>query len=399
MTVDKSSRPDPSQLDEIGRAAHATADMPARRWPRRAAIASATVIVVVVATTTAGGWYYADELLLVDASPAEYPVEVLDVTGDTVTLTGTDADQPGLVGLEWNSGYARLGPEIARSGNRVIRPLVPFPDVPEAGTKARVDGYAFPSELATFRTVSTLDATEVHFPGPLGAYPATYVPGERDRWVIHVHGRGGNRAEAYRLVPAIHQLGYPQLSISYRNDDDAPSDSDGEYGLGWTESEDLAAAVAHARERGARDVVLVGYSMGGAVVGNYLRVHGETGIAGLIYDSPVLSWADVLAHESANRNLPGFAAHVASAVVRVRTGIDLGAMDQIRNADDASVPVLLFHGSADPTVPARSSDEYAAARPDIVTYIRPAGVGHVRSWNHDTDAYDAAVTDFLSSLR
>nr|WP_246220643.1 alpha/beta fold hydrolase [Phytoactinopolyspora mesophila] len=263
---------------------------------------------------------------------------------------------------------------------------------------ARTSFYAYPLELASFRKVSELDADEITYDGPLGAYPATYVPGEQSRWVIHVHGRGATRAEAYRLIPTIYQRGYPQLAISYRNDDDAPQDPDGEYGLGWTESEDLAAAVEYARSQGAGDVVLVGYSMGGAVVGNYLRVHGSDGVAGVIYDSPVLSWGDVLAFESGNRNLPAVAGTVASAVVRMRTGINLGEMDQVKHADRLDVPVLLFHGSADPTVPVASSDAFAEARPDLVTYVRPDGVGHVQSWNANPTAYEAATTSFLNAL-
>nr|WP_246210800.1 alpha/beta fold hydrolase [Phytoactinopolyspora alkaliphila] len=263
---------------------------------------------------------------------------------------------------------------------------------------ARTSFYAYPLAIESFRAVSELDAEDVTYDGPLGTYPATFVAGGSSRWIIHVHGRGGNRAESFRLLTALQPLDYPQLSITYRNDDDAPADADGEYGLGWTESDDLAAAVEFARARGAEDIVLAGYSMGGAVVGNYLRVHGSAGVAGVIYDSPVLSWNDVLVNESRNRNLPAFAATVASTVVRLRTAINLAAMDQVRHADDLDVPVLLFHGSGDPTVPVSSSDDFAAARPDLVTFVRPDGVGHVQAWNNDPAGYEEAAADFVRKL-
>lgn len=366
-----------------------------RRWRRRAAIASGTVAAAALATTVAGGWYYSDELLLVRAEPAERPIRIVAVTGTTVTLAGLDSDQPGLVGLEWDDGYARLGADVLRRGEQVIRSYTPYPDVPVVGASARTDGYATPVDLGR---VSDLDVREISYAGPLGRYPATYVPAAGPRWVIHVHGRTANRAEAYRLFPAIHRMGYPQLSITYRNDEGAPADPDGEFGLGWTESEDLASAVWHARDHGAVDVVLVGYSMGGAVIGNYLRTDSSEYVAGVVYDSPALSWPDILAFQAKDRGLPTIGGFIAGAAVRVRAGIRLSVMDQVAHADRLEVPVLLFHGTGDATVPVRSSDAFAAARPDLVTFVRPDGVGHVRGWNHDPAAYEAAVTGFLTSL-
>jgi hypothetical protein len=46
----------------------------------------------------------------------------------------------------------------------------------------------------------------------------------------------------------------------------------------------------------------------------------------------------------------------------------------------------------------RSSDHLAARRPDIVTYLRMPGATHVGSWNADPNAYDRAVTGFLTRV-
>lgn len=376
----------------------ATSAPAARRWPRHVAVGSITVAGLILATTTAGGWYYADELLLVRDEPAEYPVQVVAVTDTSITLTGEGADHPGIMGLEWADGYARVGPDVRTTGDEVVRSLQPYPDVPAPGTAVRMDFYAAPPDVADLAEITGLEATTIIYDGPLGRYPATFVPGSESRWVVHVHGRGGSRGEAYRLLPPVHEAGYPQLSIAYRNDDGAPADADGEFGLGWTESEDLAAAIDHALEAGARDVVLVGYSMGGAIVGNYLRTHGSEHVAGVVYDSPALSWPDILAFQAAERGLPGFAGRIASTMVRLRAGIDLGAMDQVAHADRLDVPVLLAHGTNDATVPVASSDAYAAAREDLVTYLRTAAE-HVQSWNVGPERYEAAVNDFLVGLR
>ncbi|SDU75677.1 alpha/beta hydrolase [Jiangella alkaliphila] len=368
-----------------------------RRWPLRVAVGSAAVAVAGLATTGAGGWYYADELLQVRPEPPDHPVEVIAVVGSTVTLAGPGADEPGVVGLEWPGGFARVGRDIDVSGEYVLRSIQPYPQLPAVGTKVRVAYYAAPDDLRDLSRVAGGAARAVEFDGPLGRYPATYVPADGDRWLIHVHGRGATRGQAYRLVPTVHRLGLPQLSIAYRNDDGAPEGPHREYGLGWTESEDLAAALDWARAQGAREFVLTGYSMGGAIVGNHLRTQGSDGVAGVIYDSPVLSWLDILVYQARLRGVPSFGATVAASVVRARTGINVWAMDQVAHADRLDVPVLLVHGSGDTTVPMTSSDRFAEARPDLVTYVRTEAE-HVRSWNQDPAGYEAAVTAFLTGL-
>lgn len=90
-------------------------------------------------------------------------------------------------------------------------------------------------------------------------------------------------------------------------------------------------------------------------------------------------------------------ATVAASVVRARTGINVWAMDQVARAGDLDVPVLLVHGSGDPTVPVTSSDAFAAARPDLVTYLRTDAV-HVQSWNRDPQRYEATLAAFLADL-
>lgn len=341
------------------------------------------------------GWYYSDEILMVTSTEHDHPVEVVSVAGDVVVLAGEGADDPQVTGLQWDGGYARLnaGSEPVEGG--VLREFVPFPDTPTPGTAVRLDFYAAPLDLAA---VSDLDVSEIGFDAPLGELGATYVPGESGRWVIFVHGRGATRAETFRLLPVVAGLGHPSLAISYRNDEGEPADPDGRWGLGWTESADLEAAVAYALDNGARDVVLVGYSMGAAVIGNYLRTEGDAQVAGIVYDSPLLSWPDTLTFEAGNRGLPAILTPLAAAAVKVRTGISLDQLDQVRHAKNLTVPVLLVHGTGDDTVPVSSSDAFAEARPDLVTYLRLESAGHVQAWNSHQSVYERAVTDFLEAL-
>ncbi len=78
-------------------------------------------------------------------------------------------------------------------------------------------------------------------------------------------------------------------------------------------------------------------------------------------------------------------------------GIHFSAFDQVRRAHEFHVPILLFHGTADTTVPIGPSEAFAAL-PRLVTLVKTAGAGHVESWNVDPRRYDAAVHIFLRSL-
>lgn len=59
-------------------------------------------------------------------------------------------------------------------------------------------------------------------------------------------------------------------------------------------------------------------------------------------------------------------------------------------------PILLFHGRYDMSVPFAPAAEFAAARPDLVTFV-PYDGDHVRAWNVINDAYLDSVTDFLAA--
>jgi len=95
------------------------------------------------------------------------------------------------------------------------------------------------------------DLEEVAYSTPLGEMDAWYLPADGVTWVIHIHGLGTTPAEAEPLFAPLQGAGYPQLSITYRNDDGQPMDPSGYYQYGATEWEDVAGAVEHAVANGA----------------------------------------------------------------------------------------------------------------------------------------------------
>ena len=123
--------------------------------------------------------------------------------------------------------------------------------------------------------------------------------------MVLVHGRGGSRREALRVLPALHERGHPALVVTYRNDEGAPASPDGYYHLGDTEWEDIEAAVQFARERGARRVVLFGWSMGAAIIAAMLdRSPEASAVAAVVWDAPLVDWRATLRQQARNRRLP-----------------------------------------------------------------------------------------------
>ena len=189
------------------------------------------------------------------------------------------------------------------------------------------------------------------------------------------------------------------MVITYRNDEEAPASPSGFYDFGETEWQDLEGSAEYALDCGAESLILVGYSMGGAIGTNFLY---ESPLAehvrGVVLDAPVLSFDALIDYAARLRGIPRPLTVLGKRVAGFRFDIDWGNRDYLSRADELTDPILLFHGDADKTVSIETSEALAEARPDIVTYVRVAGATHVRSWNMDPKAYEEAVRTFLQRL-
>jgi len=328
-----------------------------------------------------------------------YPLHVLavDTLGMTITLSdGPDAAESGIFRLAWPGGHARVGPVTASGPGSVTRRL------------SHVSGRLAPGEPAGIEpdpytgnpfTALGIPFTTVRVPTPLGGVPAWQITGRRSTWVMLIHGLGGSRADTLPVMPALRALSFPVLAITYRNDAGAPPGPDGLYHLGDSEWLDLEAAVLEAQTQGAREVIAFGDSMGGAIVMQFLeRSPLSASVKAVVLDSPVLDWTPVLALAGEQIRLPPIVLGLAKRLACLRTGIRWDRLDQVGRAGDLAVPVLIIHGDADETVPASTSAAYAAARPDLVTYVPVPGAAHVEGWMSDQPACRAALRAFLERL-
>lgn len=340
-------------------------------------------------------------------------VEILDVSDVSVTLRRSELTlRPGHYGLffDGDRGHLRIG--LIETGgltaDAVRRELVAVDaGVPRPGL-ARWDAYFWcePPD------VSLGMATEhVLIDGELGALPAWIVPGRAEgahhgAWAVLVHGRGATREEALRALGPLHELGVTCVVPMYRNDIGAPAGRRGLYALGLAEWRDVDAAARLAVARGAQSLVLVGWSMGGAVVMQTLSRWAFGDLLGaVVLDGPVLSWPEVLEHQAGLNRAPAAVARLAGRLMTDRAAssklvglpepLDLARTDWVARADELEHPMLVIHSSADDVVPNRAAHRLAGLRPDLITLVDDGVAGHCQEWNVDPGGWERLVSDYV----
>lgn len=327
----------------------------------------------------------------------------------SITFAATiDAMTPGSYSLWFahDTGHARVGEIISYDEDEVVRALLGVDKGDLAGVhRGRFSGwfYLTPGDLG-------VPFDEVTVETELGPAPAWLIPaeGDTDRWVIGVHGRAVRREEAIRAVPVFRDAGYTSLLISYRNDGDAPATADNRYALGDTEWRDVESAMQYAVAHGARHIVLMGWSMGGATVLQALtRSSLEYLVTGVVLDSPVVDWVTALNFQGAINRLPVPLRRAVLTVISAPwsgwiTGqaepIDLKRLNFVARASELATPILVLHSDDDGYIPATASRALAEARPDIVTFEEFHTARHTRLWNYDSYRWNNAIARWLERL-
>ncbi len=329
----------------------------------------------------------------------------LDTAAQTITLGRTpDTELPGRYGL-FTSGtesYVKLGSVLAEDETSVKRKLLTH-----IGSQTRI------AADAAFSGWYYDHAEELHLPftpeligSAVGPCPAWLFPaGDGEVWVIQVHGRGTTRAECLRAVPVFHALGITSLVVSYRNDGEAPRSRAGTYSLGATEWRDVDAAVGFARRRGARRIVLMGWSMGGAIALQLeLNSAHRDVIAGLILESPVVDWRAVLGYQAKLMRLPAAVTGLAIGALQnewatpmtgAGAAIPFDRLDAVSRAGELRHPILILHSDDDGFVPSDASHDLVVARPDLVEMQVFEVARHTKLWNYDQERWSDSIRSWL----
>lgn len=361
------------------------------------------------AGTAALGWLIARKLTA-PVGPRTFNLVVRGVEDDDgvlrVVLDRTsDTTAKGIYNLWFErGGWVQLGSDVQYRGpNRIARAVTGTSKglSPRTGDHVSWSGIYFVTPVD-----AGLDAREIRISTPSGYAAAWRINGSSSTWAIHIHGLGSTRAGTLRGVQVATELGYTSLVVSFRNDGEGPRIGSGRSTLGATEVDDVEAAISYAVRRGAERFVLFGWSMGAAIAlqlahrSDYVQL-----IAGLVLESPVLDWVEVIKANCARGGLSATAGHLATPwltllplarMVGLPNPIPLRELDWARRAEELIVPTLILHGIGDDSAPISVSVALSDRRPDLVE-LESFDAGHTLAWNSNPDRWRMSVSSWLSS--
>ncbi|WP_135229921.1 alpha/beta hydrolase [Deinococcus fonticola] len=313
----------------------------------------------------------------------------------------------GMVPIRPNRGHALLG-EAKVVGTLVRREILRERGRIPDGSVAWASTFVYngtPSQLG-------VEFENTSVPTDVGDMPAWFIPQlhgaaaaeGKDAIAIVIHGHGGQRAQALRMLPTLMESGVASLFVTFRNAYGAPRIGKGYLTLGDQEADDVLHALDWAKERGFKRAILYGFSMGGniALCAAQRQDRWPIPVTGVILDCPALEWRDVMYSQGERYGLPRFlagpVARLTELIVTRRSGQNFDTVDQLAAATRFTLPMLLFHGTRDRTIPIRQSDQLAQLRPDLVEYHRVEGAKHIRCWNISPRKYDEAVLNFIRKV-
>lgn len=372
--------------------------------PAKATATALTAVLAAGAASVAAGRLASDAALKAPAGrplPTEPRLTVHGTAPGRIALTRDLASlRPGTYGLAGDGSHAVVGPVLEtapHTADAVVRRL----ERVTHGTFAAGDSVWLTPNLYVGDPAAALglDHADIDVPGELGALPAWFLPGGRDTWVIAVHGLGTTREQAMNVMRFLRGRRLPVLALAYRGDLGAPRPPDGLNHLGETEWRDVDAAIRYAVRYGARRVVLLGWSTGATMA---LRAAEHSAvrerIAGLILDSPVLSWEATLRALARARRTPQPLLPLAVRAAQGRAGLHADRVAEIVDPARLAVPTLIVHGPEDRVAPWEFSRRLAHSRADLVTLHTVRDAPHAAMWNADPQEYEERMRRFLTPL-
>lgn len=229
-----------------------------------------------------------------------------------------------------------------------------------------------------------------------------YIPAENSaKTIVFSHGYGANREESwipmYDLAHYAHRLNFNVIMFDYGFA--SQSNKDVATG-GKKESRELLGAIQLAKQRGAREIVVWGFSMGAGTALQAGLVSQD--IDAMILDSTFLLEPDTLYHNiKQNINLPRQPSlEIMELLFPVLNGTGLNQIPYTKvKAEDYPFPVLFMHGTEDDKAPYPIAEQLAAnqTNPYSDSWIVD-GSHHELLFREHPREYLRRVSAFLSNV-
>lgn len=211
--------------------------------------------------------------------------------------------------------------------------------------------------------------------------------------VLMFHGHGSRKGLIYDEGAAFRQLGYHTLLLDFR----AHGNSGGNTcTIGYLEGEDVKLAYDFIKNKGEKNIVLWGISMGAAAITKAMDEYALQP-SKIILEMPFASLQQAAAGRIKIMGLPGeplatFVTFWGGAL----NGIWAFNMKPEEFAKKITVPTLLQWGKQDPRVQQQETDaiyQSLAGKKQLVVYET---AGHQSLFNKEPQKWMAAVNDFLN---
>lgn len=217
-----------------------------------------------------------------------------------------------------------------------------------------------------------------------------------DNLVIVLHGYSSEAANMVPYVKQIQSMGYNVLFPDLRGHGNS---EDRYIGMGYTDSDDILLWIqSYLKQRPNARIALYGISMGAATV---MFTSGKESLPSnvkvAVEDCGYTSVKAEFKHLMHNYFLPAFPTeYIASGFNKLLAGYTYGEASCLEAVEQANIPMLFIHGTADTFVPSSMVQELYQACTTEKELLLVEGAGHYASASTDPDTYWSSVQTFLA---
>lgn len=168
--------------------------------------------------------------------------------------------------------------------------------------------------------------------------------------------------------------------------------------FGIKERYDVLSWVRYASEYFGEDkkIILYGISMGAASVLMASDLDLPENVVGIIADCGFASPEEAIRKSCDNQNLPSALFYpFVEAGAKIFGHFNLDEASAVTSVKNTKVPIILFHGKEDNTVPFSSAENIYASNPSMIELHSFPGADHAVSYYTDEDRYKQLAETFI----